>query len=78
MCLPVRIQTHLFNQEITARQAESIVPDAIARQNALNFLLAVGLLKGMTSSSGQISFRAVSKEEIVACVVLPCMTRLIS
>lgn len=53
-------------KEITARQAESIVPDATARQNALNFLLAVGLLKGMTGSSGQLSFRAVSKEEIVA------------
>ncbi|KAF8901710.1 RNA polymerase Rpc34 subunit-domain-containing protein [Gymnopilus junonius] len=53
-------------KEITAKQAESIIPDPNARQNALNFLLAVGLLKGMTTSSGQVSFRAVSKEEIVA------------
>jgi hypothetical protein len=53
-------------QEITAKQAEAIIPDATARQNALNFLLGVGLLKGLTSSSGQLLFRAVSKEEIVA------------
>ncbi|KDR83354.1 hypothetical protein GALMADRAFT_1337821 [Galerina marginata CBS 339.88] len=53
-------------KEITAKQAESVIPDPKARQNALNFLLAVGLLKGLTSSSGHISFRAVSKEEIVA------------
>ncbi|KAF8164979.1 RNA polymerase Rpc34 subunit-domain-containing protein [Crassisporium funariophilum] len=52
--------------EITARQAESIIPDPAARQNALNFLLAVGLFKSLTSSSGQLLFRAVSKEEIVA------------
>ncbi|KAF9485384.1 hypothetical protein BDN70DRAFT_871429 [Pholiota conissans] len=53
-------------KEITAKQAEAIIPDATARQNALNFLLGVGLLKGLTSSSGQLFFRAVSKEEIVA------------
>jgi len=53
-------------KEITAKQAESIIPDPTARQDALNFLLAVGLLKGLTNSSGQLSFRAVSKEEIVA------------
>ncbi|PPQ77738.1 hypothetical protein CVT25_011173 [Psilocybe cyanescens] len=53
-------------KEITARQAESIIPDAAARQQALNFLLGVGLLKGLTNSSGQLLFRAVSKEEIVA------------
>ncbi|PPQ95506.1 hypothetical protein CVT26_008534 [Gymnopilus dilepis] len=54
------------NNEITAKQAEAVIPDATARQNALNFLLAVGLFKPLKSSSGQISFRAVSKEEIVA------------
>ncbi|KAF5322896.1 hypothetical protein D9619_000960 [Psilocybe cf. subviscida] len=53
-------------KEITAKQAESVIPDPTARQNALNFLLGVGLLKGLTGSSGQVSFRAVSKEEIVA------------
>ncbi|KAH9482618.1 putative DNA-directed RNA polymerase III subunit rpc6 [Psilocybe cubensis] len=53
-------------KELTARQAESIIPDPAARQQALNFLLGVGLLKGLTNSSGQLSFRAVSKEEIVA------------
>ncbi|CAA7260174.1 unnamed protein product [Cyclocybe aegerita] len=53
-------------KELTAKQAESIVPDATARQNALNFLLAVGLFKGLKSSSGHVSFRAVSEEEITA------------
>ncbi|KAF9563689.1 hypothetical protein CPC08DRAFT_686206 [Agrocybe pediades] len=53
-------------KEITAKQAEAIIPDATARQNALNFLLGVGLLKGLTSSSGQLLFRAVSKDELVA------------
>ncbi|KAJ3506232.1 hypothetical protein NLJ89_g6984 [Agrocybe chaxingu] len=58
---------HLFHpKELTAKQAESIVPDATTRQNALNFLLAVGLFKGLKSSSGHVSFRAVSKEEITA------------
>ncbi|KAF8803910.1 hypothetical protein BYT27DRAFT_7195256 [Phlegmacium glaucopus] len=52
--------------EITAKQAESIIPNPTARQSALNFLLAVGLFKSLTSSSGQLIFRAVTKEEIVA------------
>lgn len=62
----VSIDCYALQQEITAKQAESVIPDPTARQNALNFLLGVGLLKGLTGSSGQVSFRAVSKEEIVA------------
>ncbi|KAJ3537369.1 hypothetical protein NMY22_g5611 [Coprinellus aureogranulatus] len=37
-----------------------------ARQNALNFLLAVGLFKPLKDAKGNVSFRAVSKSELVA------------
>lgn len=51
---------------MTIRQAESIIPDANARQNALNFLLGVGLFKSLTDAKGTLSFRAVTKNELVA------------
>ncbi|PPQ72523.1 hypothetical protein CVT24_004829 [Panaeolus cyanescens] len=54
------------NKELTAKQAEAIVPDPTTRQNALNFLLSVGLFKPLANSSGQVSFRAISKEEVLA------------
>jgi len=53
-------------QELTAKQTEAIVPDPAARQDALNFLLGVGLFKSLKTSTGQLVFRAVSKEELVA------------
>ncbi|KAF9534406.1 RNA polymerase Rpc34 [Crepidotus variabilis] len=53
-------------KELTAKQTESILPDSTQRQNALNFLLGVGLFKGLTSTSGQLVFRAVGKEELAA------------
>ena len=56
-------------QEITAKQAESIIPDPNARQDALNFLLGVGLFKSLKDSKGHISFRAVTKNELVAYVI---------
>ena len=56
-------------QEITAKQAESIVPDPSARQDALNFLLGVGLFKSLKDTKGYISFRAVTKNELVAYVI---------
>ena len=56
-------------QEITAKQAESIVPDPSARQDALNFLLGVGLFKSLKDTKGHISFRAVTKNELVAYVI---------
>ncbi|KAJ7904298.1 RNA polymerase Rpc34 subunit-domain-containing protein [Mycena olivaceomarginata] len=50
--------------EITGRQAESIIPDQKARQNALNFLLGVGLFKSLKDSKGNVIFRAVTKGEL--------------
>jgi len=43
-------------QELTIKQAESIIPDASARQNALNFLLGVGLLQIVDRSQGSTLF----------------------
>jgi DNA-directed RNA polymerase III subunit RPC6 len=56
-------------QEITAKQAESIIPDPSARQDALNFLLGVGLFKSLKDPKGNLSFRAVTKNELVAYVI---------
>ncbi|RXW25206.1 hypothetical protein EST38_g678 [Candolleomyces aberdarensis] len=56
----------LPKQEISAEKAKDIIQDPKARQNALNFLLAVGLFKSLKDSKGNISFRAVSKGELVA------------
>ncbi|KAJ7276180.1 RNA polymerase Rpc34 subunit-domain-containing protein [Mycena haematopus] len=50
--------------EITGRQAESIIPDQKARQNALNFLLGVGLFKSLKDPKGNVIFRAVTKGEL--------------
>ncbi|KAJ8086367.1 34-kDa subunit of RNA polymerase III (C) [Marasmius tenuissimus] len=52
------------SKEITAKQCESIVSDSKARQDALNFLLGVGLFKSLTDKKGSLVFRAVSKEEL--------------
>ncbi|KIJ94152.1 hypothetical protein K443DRAFT_683996 [Laccaria amethystina LaAM-08-1] len=53
-------------KEITAKQAESIIPDPSARQDALNFLLGVGLFKSLKDPKGNLLFRAVTKNELVA------------
>ncbi|KAF9468954.1 RNA polymerase Rpc34 subunit-domain-containing protein [Collybia nuda] len=53
-------------KELSIRQAESIIPDPSARQNALNFLLGVGLFKSLADAKGTLSFRAVTKNELVA------------
>lgn len=53
-------------KEITAKQAESIISDPSARQDALNFLLGVGLFKSLKDPKGHILFRAVTKNELVA------------
>ncbi|EAU84573.2 RNA polymerase III subunit Rpc34 [Coprinopsis cinerea okayama7 len=53
-------------QEITPKQAEAVVPDPRERQNALNFLLGVGLFKSLKDPKGNLLFRAVSKGELVA------------
>jgi len=58
------------NDEITARDAETIIPDENQRTGALNYLLRVGLLKPLRSNNGTLSFRAVSKSEHVATVGL--------
>lgn len=56
--------THPRCQEITSKQAESVIPDQKARQNALNFLLGVGLFKSLKDAKGNITFRAVTKGEL--------------
>ncbi|KAJ7283867.1 RNA polymerase Rpc34 subunit-domain-containing protein [Mycena rebaudengoi] len=50
--------------EITSKQAESVVPDAKARQTALNFLLSAGLFKPLKDAKGNVIFRAVTKGEL--------------
>ncbi|KAJ7117376.1 RNA polymerase Rpc34 subunit-domain-containing protein [Mycena crocata] len=50
--------------EITSKQAETVIPDQKARQNALNFLLGVGLFKSLKDSKGNLIFRAVTKGEL--------------
>ncbi|KAJ7591308.1 RNA polymerase Rpc34 [Mycena floridula] len=54
------------NKEITVKQAEALVPDPQERQNALNFLLAVGLFKSLADKKGRLTFRAVTKGEVNA------------
>ncbi|KAF9008694.1 RNA polymerase Rpc34 subunit-domain-containing protein [Cyathus striatus] len=53
-------------REILADALGSIAPDAVARKDALNFLLSSGLFKLLKGSKGVVSFRAVSKGEAVA------------
>lgn len=54
---------------ITSKQAEAIIQDARMRENAINFLLGVGLFKMLKDNQGTVSFRAVAKNEINAYVV---------
>jgi hypothetical protein len=54
---------------ITSKQAEAIIQDAKMRENAINFLLSVGLFKMLKDNQGTVSFRAVAKNEINAYVI---------
>jgi hypothetical protein len=54
---------------ITVKQSEAIIPDTKMRENAINFLLGVGLFKMLKDNQGTVSFRAVAKNEINAYVV---------
>ncbi|KAJ4472265.1 RNA polymerase Rpc34 [Lentinula aciculospora] len=51
------------NNELSAKAAESIIPDAAQRKDALNYLLAVGLLKPLKNSKGALIFRAITRSE---------------
>lgn len=50
---------------MTSKEAEAIIPDPNAREKALNFLLGVGLLKTLADANRKVSFRAVTKGELV-------------
>lgn len=52
-----------------SKELEAIVPDQAARTASLNFLLGAGLLKVLKGSKGNLSFRAVVKKELEACVI---------
>ena len=58
------------SQELSVEDVAEIIPDNKARTDALNFLLKVGLFKSLKNEKGRVSFRAVTKEEITACVRL--------
>jgi len=53
---------------MTVKQSEAIIPDTRSRENAINFLLGVGLFKMLKDNQGIVSFRAVAKNEINAYV----------
>ncbi|XP_006459884.1 hypothetical protein AGABI2DRAFT_202311 [Agaricus bisporus var. bisporus H97] len=54
------------NKEMTAKDTETIISEPNARERALNFLLGVGLIKTLVDSNRRVSFRAVTKGELVA------------
>jgi DNA-directed RNA polymerase III subunit RPC6 len=54
-----------------SKDTETIIPDPSARERALNFLLGVGLLKTLVDSNRRVSFRAVTKGELVVYVSFP-------
>ncbi|KAH9962126.1 RNA polymerase Rpc34 subunit-domain-containing protein [Russula dissimulans] len=47
-------------------EINALAPDPHARTNAINFLLAAGLLKLMKDTNGNLSYRAVQKNELDA------------
>ncbi len=53
---------------MTAKETEAVIPDPGTREKALNFLLGVGLLKTLVDSNRKVSFRAVTKGELVVYV----------
>ena len=58
-----------ISQVMTVKQSEAIIPDTRTRENAINFLLGVGLFKMLKDNQGTVSFRAVAKNEINAYVI---------
>lgn len=50
---------------MASKETEAIIPDPNAREKALNFLLGVGLLKTLVDANRKVSFRAVTKGELV-------------
>jgi len=62
--------TSIF-QVVTVKQVEAIIPDTKMRENAINFLLRVGLFKMLKDNQGTVSFRAVAQNEINAYVAGP-------
>ena len=57
-----------ISQVMTVKQSEAIIPDTRTREDAMNFLLGVGLFKMLKDNRGTVSFRAVAKNEINAYV----------
>ncbi|KZT63169.1 hypothetical protein DAEQUDRAFT_734121 [Daedalea quercina L-15889] len=51
-------------KSITPKECEALVPESKARMDAVNFLLATGLLKAMKDPKGNVLFRAVMKKEM--------------
>ncbi|KAI0249789.1 RNA polymerase Rpc34 subunit-domain-containing protein [Lactifluus subvellereus] len=51
---------------LAQQEIEALAPDPHARTNAINFLLAAGLLKLMRDANGNLSYRAVQKNELDA------------
>ena len=46
---------------ITIKQSEAIIQGTKMRENAINFLIGVGLFKMLKDNQGTVSFRAVAK-----------------
>ncbi|KAI0305368.1 RNA polymerase Rpc34 subunit-domain-containing protein [Multifurca ochricompacta] len=51
---------------LTQREIDVLAPDPHARTESVNFLLAAGLLKLMRDTNGNLSYRAVQKNELDA------------
>ncbi|KAF8270585.1 RNA polymerase Rpc34 subunit-domain-containing protein [Lactarius quietus] len=51
-------------RSLSQKEVDALAPDPHARTNAINFLLAAGLLKLMRDTNGGLSYRAVQKNEL--------------
>jgi len=51
---------------LVQKEIDALAPDAHGRTNAINFLLAAGLFKLMRDPNGNLSYRAVQKNELDA------------
>ncbi|KAF8500166.1 RNA polymerase Rpc34 subunit-domain-containing protein [Russula emetica] len=56
----------LTGRPLSQKEIDALAPDPHARTNAINFLLAAGLLKLMRDPNGNLSYRAVQKNELDA------------
>ncbi|KAH9992336.1 hypothetical protein BJV77DRAFT_1003205 [Russula vinacea] len=54
----------LSGRPLTQKEIDALATDPHARTNAINFLLAVGLLKLMRDSNGSLSYRAVQRTNL--------------